>query len=54
MFLGFFDSALKATKYLDEHAVQGTLQAMIHGLLAKQPEAPLEFMIGYLKEQTGY
>ncbi|CAD7941806.1 unnamed protein product [Amoebophrya sp. A120] len=47
------ESALKATKYLDEHAVQGTLQSMIHGLLAKQPGDPLAFMISYLSQQKG-
>eukprot|EP00395_MALV-II_sp_L67-2_P000227 gene227-284_t len=45
------EAALKATKYLDEHAVQGTLQAMIHGLLAQQPADPLDFMVHYLKTQ---
>jgi len=32
----------------------GTLQAMIHGLLAQQPADPLDFMVHYLKTQKRY
>ncbi len=39
------ESALKATKYLDDHGVQGTLQGMIHALLARQPDEPVSYMV---------
>jgi hypothetical protein len=48
------ESALKATKYLDDHGVQGTLQGLIHSLLARQPDDPLAYMIEYLtNKQNG-
>lgn len=43
-------AALKAKGYLDGHAVQKVLQAMIHDLLEVQPEDPLGFMVGYLQD----
>ncbi|CAD7944308.1 unnamed protein product, partial [Amoebophrya sp. A120] len=44
---------LKATKYLDEHSVQATLQSMIRGLLEKQPEDALGYMVQYIEDQRG-
>lgn len=42
-------AAMKAKNYLDGHAVQKLLQGMVHNLLEKQPEDPLEFMTTYLQ-----
>eukprot|EP00392_Amoebophrya_sp_AT5.2_P017147 g17470.t1 len=44
---------LKATKYLDEHSVQSTLQSMIRGLLEKQPDDALTYMQEFLESTRG-
>lgn len=45
-------AAVKAKSYLDGHKVQRLLQGMVHMLLEKQPEDPLEFMNAYFQEQS--
>lgn len=46
-------AAVKAKNYLEDDSVQMLLQAMVQKLLDNQPEDPVEFVCGYLLEQTG-
>jgi creatine kinase len=43
--------ATKARNYLEVHSVQDLLQEMVHALLAKRPDDPLDFMAEYIHGQ---
>lgn len=43
--------ATKARNYLENHSVQDFLQEMVHALLARRPDDPLDFMAEYIRGQ---
>jgi hypothetical protein len=45
-------AAVRTKEYLDEHALQETIETMVKEVLLQKPKAPLKFMIDYMLQKV--